>query len=316
MKKLLGLVTLLAALNVLSGTVMAAVAPLRLIMGEEAWVKDYWASNVYFIRASMFQNGKVVGKSTHGYYDIKGFNALCDKVRLNAVKVAESGLTTNTVNKDVTLTIVVGMADVDVDNPVSFQSATTFNYEKTAAGYAVPEAIGQITPNLDSDLSILAQPGITWARMIVSDPSGIVITNYDSLDGAANLQIVGNKYLRTSRELACSSVYRLTVFVQENDKYHKFDGNTGLEIEFEKPKSSIVKSPEGIAVTVSGDPFQGFVLESTSTFREWGLQGYGMTSASTSNQWKLLIKTLEDICFFKATPVGLSNDQRRQLMGK
>ena len=317
MKLIKGLAALLTAFIVLSGMVRAdGVTPLRLIMSEEAWVKNYWASNVYFVRVSMFQNGKVVGKSSYDYYAIKGFADLCDKVRLNAVKVAESGLKTNTVNKELPLTIVAGMADVDVDNPVSFQSATTFKYDKAGNDYTIPQILREITPRLEENLSILALPGITWARMIVSDQSGVVITNFDSLDGTTNLQIVGDKYLRTSREFACGSVYKITVFVQENDRYHKFNGNTGLEIEFEKPKSGIVKSLEGIAVIVKGDPFQGFIVESTTNLREWSLEGYGMTSASTSNQWKLLVEKPENLRFFKVTPVGLSNAQRGHLMGR
>ena len=309
-----GLAALVTAFIVLSGTVIGdGVTPLRLIMGEESWVKDYWASSVYYVRASMLQNGNPVGKSAYDYYSVSNFADLCAKVRINATKNAESGLTNAKVNKDLPIMQSIGAADIDMDNPTSFQTVVRFSYAKAGTNYSVPTDVKQATPVLVDNLCVLKRAGVTWANISISDRQGHSITNYDS-NLSDVVQVVNGTYVRTTRDIATAgtnSLFLITVYVQENGVFHKFDGNTGLELELNRPKISINKTVEGITVTVNGDAFQGFVVESTSDFQVWQLEGYGMTSESSStNQWKLVVDRPQEFRFFKVTPIGLSNAQR------
>lgn len=306
-----GLVTLLTTFIVLSGMVIGdGVTPLRLAMGEESWVKDAMASNVYFISASVTQSGKAVGRVSYGYYSITGFQDMCEKVRAHAMKACVSVITNNQASTS-SFALTVGTVETDLTFPVSFRSVSQFSFTKSGSTYLVPDFVQTLSPVLRDEITVIRRDGLGWARVEVQKHDGTVVS-YDSLDGQ-EVKVVNNTYLRVNTAIATLGTNAIvTVFMQENNIFHKFNGSTGEEVPLAPPTLKIVKSGDEVSLLVTGDPFQGFVVESSTDLKSWETRGYGITG---KDSWKMVVGQ-DLIGFFRVTPFGLSNAQRGHLMGR
>ena len=306
-----GLVTLFSTFIVLSGMVRAdGVTPLRLVMGEEAWVKDAMASNVYFVSATITIGGKAVGRVSYDYYSITGFQDLCSKAQAHAVKACQSVITNGQASTG-TFTLTIGAVETDLTFPVSFKSVTPFTFARSGNTFMVPDSIRNVTPVLRDEITVLMRDGLSWARVEVQKRDGTILS-YDSLD-SQEIKVVNNTYLRLSTSVATLGTNAtVTVFVQEGNVFHKFNGSTGEEVPLTPPTVNIVKVGGEVNLLVSGDPFQGFVVESTTDLKSWKIEGYGITG---KDPWKMVVGQ-ELLGFFKVTPFGLSNSQRGHLMGR
>jgi hypothetical protein len=307
-----GLAALVTAFIVLSGTVIGdGVTPLRLIMGEESWVKDAMASNVYYIQASVMTGGKGVGRVSYGYYKVGGFADLVSKVRTHSMETCKSVITNNQAST-ATFTLTGGLAESDDLYPTSYKLVVRFTFERSGDTYSTPDVVRNVTPILRDELTVLRKDGLNWARVEVQKRDGTTLS-YDSLDDQ-EVKVVNNTHLRLSTPIATLGTNAtVTVFVQEGNVFHKFNGSTGEEVTLTPPTLKIVKAGDEVSLLVSGDPFQGFVVESTTDLKSWKIEGYGITG---KDPWKMVVGQDSPIGFFRVTPFGLSNSQRGHLMGR
>ena len=306
-----GLVTLFTTFIVLSGMVIAdGVTPLRLIMGEESWVKDAMASNVYYIQASVMTGGKGVGRVSYGYYKVNGFADLVSKVRALSTETCKSVITNNQAST-ATFTLTGGLAESDDLYPTSYKLVVRFTFDRSGDTYSTPDVVRNVTPILRDELTVLRKDGLNWARVEVQNSDGTTMS-FDSLDDQ-EVKVVNNTHLRLSTSIATLGTNAaVTVFVQENNIFHKFNGSTGEEVPLTPPTVKIVSVGGEVNLLVSGDPFQGFVVESATDLKSWKIEGYGITG---KDPWKMVVGQ-DTFGFFRVTPFGLSNAQRGHLMGR
>ena len=317
----MAIITLIALSGVVRGT-----EPIKLIMGSEDFVKEYWATNTTWANIVIGQNdinglheelawlGGSIRPSPTNYAD------LLQRIQTAAVKLANYGITNKEVlfNLDEPFFIYVNVdANRYPENTKSlFWIFKWFSYEKVGDKYFVPASVGEIDLPLNDTPIIARIPGIEWAKIVVTDLKGQLIDGFDGfLDPDSYGKLIfpdDDDLLRMKLEYVTfeGKPIRVEVYLSENGRYHSFVN--GVEQLWKQPRLGIFPISRGIQITVTGDPNQTFSLEVSDDLKTWNSVSVGFIPYR--NSWKWTDTSALPIRFYRLSPLLPTVEQKKKLI--